>query len=435
MIKSKWIQISFIYSIFILAFAIPLPYIYGSAAAILMGVIWLLQVNFKHSLKNLLQRKALWTWLVFFILHVFGYFYSTNKADASWDLGSKLCFFLLPIILGCSDNITEKSLESLLLFFIAGVTFTGIYCIGHATIIYMHTKATGQFFYNNLIEGLDANAVAESWYTIFALIILFFNKWKYHFANRSFIKMALILFNVLFLILLASKTLLIFLFVILMPIYIYQIYWNQKIPLFATCFTICCFLAAFLLVFYTQNPIKKRFSDVIDNNPKFGWQYSTIDSAGTSHFNNLTLRLFLWRVGYDNVKANNLWWYGAGIGDVHKLQNKRMSDYGIKDIYNTNQPSALHNINLHNMYLETLIMLGIPGLICLLIIFFQPLLNTNGLQSKLVFALFFVVSILFMMQESALQSQDGRIFYCFFNVVFWSLYYTRKREQQGQPLL
>lgn len=427
MIRSKWLERALYFSLFLLAFSLPLPYIFGSGAAILMGILWLLHTNFKITFKNLKERKALWPWMIFFVLHAIGYFYSENKADADWDIQSKACFLLLPVILGAGMSVTSKRLEVVFLSFIAGVTCVGLFCIGQATLIYLHAHTVSQFYYNDLIQGLDANAVAVSWYTIFVLIILHFYKWQFYFTGNRLLKILLVAFHIAFLILLSSKMLIVFLFIVLMPLFIYQTFRNKSISAVARLSILACFAFAFFLVFSTNNPVKKRYADIIANNTRLDSQYHVAGDA--RQFNNLTLRIFVWNAALKNMKKHDLWWYGAGIGDVHALQNKQMFDDGIKDIY---QPwSDLYNINVHNMYLESLLMLGIPGLVCLLIILFQPLFYSRKIPGGLVFILFFMVSQLFMFQESALQTQDDRIYYCFFNLVFWSWYYTCREERSA----
>ena len=139
---------------------------------------------------------------------------------------------------------------------------------------------------------------------------------------------------------------------------------------------------------------------------------------------NLTLRLFLWRLGMENVREHNLWWYGAGNGDVSLLQNAKLDQNGVGDIYNPAQRSNLYNVNLHNMYLEILIMLGIPGVLCLLIIVFSPFFYYKNKKYRPFFLLFCTIAAIFLFQEAAFQTEAGTVFYVLFMQIFISIYYS-----------
>jgi O-antigen ligase len=425
MTKAEWLRRSLEYSLCAVAFSLPLLYSWCSAAVFITIFIWFFQFNPKLTFANLKKRKALWMWMIFFILHSIGFLYSQDKAQANWDLGSKVCFFMFPIVFGAGMTISELLLEKILFSYLLGVSITAIYCITHSALEFIKTGSTSYFFYNNLIQGLDTNAVGESLHTIFGIAILFFYKWKYIFQNRI-LRILLAILQILFLILLSSKTLIALFFIILMPIYIYRLYSKLRFSFTYIIGVIFLTITISLLIFKTNNPIKERYNDVISSNLNVAWKDSL---KGPINFNNLSLRLFLWRLGFENIREHNLWWYGAGIGDVHKLQNYKMYQHGIGDIYSKEHRSELYNVNLHNMYIETLMMLGIPGLCCLLIILFQPFFYYRYFDSQLVYCMFFFIAIVYMCQESALQSQSGRIYYTLFSVIFLNRIYSNKENK------
>ncbi len=97
-----------------------------------------------------------------------------------------------------------------------------------------------------------------------------------------------------------------------------------------------------------------------------------------------------------------------------------MHDAGIGNMYNPNHRSHLHNVNLHNMYIQSLYMLGIPGLAVFLVMMFAPFIALRRIREKTIFFLFQLTAVLFMMQESALQTQAGIIFFTFFSQILWN---------------
>src|SRR5690606_21024798 len=111
--------------------------------------------------------------------------------------------------------------------------------------------------------------------------------------------------------------------------------------------------------------------------------------------------------------------------------NARMKHYNMRYIGSEYEHlSGIVNLNLHNMFMQSLVMVGIPGMLLLGIIMFSPFLHFNFLRRNPAFLIFHIVSIFFFMQEAALQSQAGVVFYAFFSHVFWSSYYSSKHIEK-----
>ena len=145
-------------------------------------------------------------------------------------------------------------------------------------------------------------------------------------------------------------------------------------------------------------------------------------------FDNVTLRLFLWRIGIESVAEKNAWLTGTGNGDVHIVLNSKMRSYNVQDIDNPDRDErpGFYNANLHNMYVQTLVMLGLPGLIVFLLVVILPLFYIFKVSPYQPFLIFHVTSLLFMMQEAVLQTQAGIVFYMLISSIFWSIYYSNK---------
>ena len=424
MFKGYWLQYALNFSLCIIALAIPFPYIYSAAAVAVCIVIWFLQFNIFKLLYNLKTRKILWVWILFFLLHAVSYFYSLDKDESVTDLKAKVSFILLPIVIGAGIVIDKKILERIFTFFVFGVTLIGIFCITRALVIYNEAGTTMQFFYHPLIKGLNANAVYQALYALFSISILLFFPWNARYMKV--LKIPLLIFQIVFFILLSSRTLILIFFIIVLPIYLRYTFIKKKKSFLYTLILLIFSLILAITIFETNNPIKKRYSDIINQNENITW--NDYQNNKQRVFNNLSLRLFLWRVGIDNVKENNLWWKGAGNGSVYILQNKKMAEYGITDIYNKENRSLLYNINLHNMYIETLIMIGIPGLILLLLIVFAPFTYMKEFDYKNILFVFSFSFLILMMQEASLQTQAGIIFYTFFSMVIYNYVCSERKE-------
>ncbi len=423
MLKARWTHLFWQYAVCILAFAIPLPFRFGSIAIIILAFSWLLQLNARDAWQNLKTRKALWPWLLYFVLHAASYFYSQDKAQSSFDLESKLSFILLPLFIGTVNTVNSRQVERIFIFFISGVTSVAFYCLAKHIYISSVTHDVQALFYNKLVEGLDANAVTYAWYVIFSLSMLLFMPWENYFTGGYYyLKIALVILQTIFFILLSARMLMGLFFIFIIPYYLLQSI--KRLSKFRIAFiaTIVTALAAVLV--FTENPVKKRYEDIfkINLHQSFLNDYSHVAEGD---FSNLTLRVFLWRLGFENMNEHHLWLTGAGNGDVSKLQNDKMHQYGM-NIYPPVEAwrSPFYNANLHNMYLQSLLMLGIGGMIIFILISFSPFRKLTKIKYDRVFTVFNVIAIFVMMQEAALQSQGGIIYYTFFIQLFWLIYYT-----------
>lgn len=426
MFKGALLQHALNYSLCIIAFAIPFPFIYSSLAIILFFIVWLLQVNVKTLANNLKTRRILWLWILLFLLHLMSYTYSIDKNESIFDLQRKLSFIVLPVIIGAGISVDKNVLERVFLFFVIGVSIVGAFCLTRAYLVYYYTGDTRQFFYHPLIKGSNANAVYEALYTLFSIVTLLFFPWQTKLIKHA--KVFLLILQIVFFILLSSRTLIVIFFILILPLYIKRSFSNDQRSLLYSLILLLSYFTLAIAVFKTDNPIKQRYTEIINENEKIVW--NDFNNNRQKEFNNLSLRLFLWKVGLDNMKEHNLWLKGAGNGSIYTLQNRKMAEYGVMDIYNKEKRSPLYNVNLHNMYLQIFMMLGIIGIVPFILIVFSPFMYISHFDYKIILFLFAFIMIFLMMQEASLQTQAGIVFYTFFSMVF----YNHACESRGQSV-
>ncbi|MCD6064085.1 MAG: hypothetical protein K0R82_1996 [Flavipsychrobacter sp.] len=427
MLNVGWFRPLQLVLLYCLAFLIPFPYIYTSVAVISLTVAWFLGGDPKQTWHNLKTRKALWAWLAYFALFALSYFYSNNKSHALFDIQLKLAFVFLPLAVGAGINLKRPAVENIFLAFVAGISVAALTCIIPSLRIYMATGESKVLFYENLVHHItDIHAVHMAWFTLFSLSALLLFPWQ-RFSGSwwRFARLALIGLQTAFFILLSSKTLIVLFFLIITPIYLKKTlkarYGGVKVALLAL--SAIVLLAALAL---TDNPLRGRYKDVIVKNDlekAFLEDYRDVDE---SRLSNLTIRVFSWRIGLENIRDNNLWLTGCGSGDWQDLQNRKFANYHVQNWDKTyfDNTSELYNINLHNMFLQSFIMIGLPGLLLCCIIILSPFFYIKKLRYGQLFFIFHLAAFAFMMQESALQTQAGIIYYCFFTQIFWNIYYT-----------
>ncbi|MBS1688123.1 MAG: O-antigen ligase family protein [Bacteroidetes bacterium] len=411
--------------LYIAAFAIPLPYIFGAASIALLSLAWLLTTNLKDALKDLKQRKMLWLPIILFALHAVSYFYSSDKEQSLLDLSKKASFVILPIVVGLGPTISKQVLEKLFAAFVSSLSLIGLFCLARAGYIWAKDHTTEQFFYHTLVAGLDANAIYYALYTIFSLSILLLHTWTHvGLFKRKFLYYIITFLQILFLVLLSSKTLLVFFILIVLPMFLMR--HRQKSLLVSQVLAVTIFIISLCLLAFTNNPVRERYQQVFQNNENAIWQSN--DPSG-KHFNNLTLRLFIWKTAWQNIKENNLYLKGCGNGDVEVYQKRKLHIYD--DKIDTRYNPYIWKFNLHNQFLQMFMMLGIAGLTTFILFIFTPFFQISKVFDRDIFLLFHLSFLFIILQESALQTQAGIIYYMFFASVFWQIRYSNKLSQNA----
>ena len=411
--------------LYIAAFAIPLPYIFGAASVALLSLAWLLTANLKDAFKNLKQRKMLWLPIILFALHAISYFYSSDKTQSLLDLSKKASFVILPVIVGLGPTISKQVLEKLFAAFVSSLSLIALFCLSRAGYIWVKNHTTEQFFYHSLVADLDANAIYYALYTIFSLSILLLHSWSdVAIFKRKWIYYLITSLQILFLVLLSSKTLLVFFILIVLPIFLMR--HRRKSLLVPRILAVTIFIISICLLAFTNNPIRVRYQQVFQNNENAIWQSN--DPSG-KHFNNLTLRLFIWKTACQNIKENNLYWFGCGNGDVEVYQKRKLHIYD--DKIDTRYNPYIWKFNLHNQFLQMFMMLGILGLVAFLLFIFTPFFHISKVPGSNIFLLFHLSFLFIILQESALQTQAGIIYYLFISSVFWQIRYNYKLSQNA----
>jgi len=394
---------------------------------------WLLSGNYRETWRRLRSNRSYWLWGGLFLLYAASYLYSEDKPQAQFEITQKLSFVLLPILVGAGLDITRRRFEQILLAFIGGITVVGLACMSRAGYVDLRTGSHEYWFYHQMVSGLDLNAVYMAWYVTFSISALLLFKWEYFFRERlAILKWIVIALQFIFLILLSSRMLLVIFFVVTLPLYLTNQYHNVRLSKARLSMLLLGILLFIMGVAFTANPVRQRFSDVMHND--FHQSFLSDYHDDPQHFNNLTLRVFVWRVGVENLQAHNLWWKGAGIGDVHALQNRRIADYGIRNMSDADHPPpTLYNMNLHNTYLQTILALGIPGLLVFLCLVFSPFFFLSKSSDKRTWIIFHFAACAFMLQESIFQTQAGIVFYAFFSVIFWQAVHKKRTEAALAP--
>lgn len=381
-----------------LAFLIPLfkPWIP------IMIVLWILSVlpllNISCLKNNLKSNRFLLFFVLFYLWHILGVFYSENKNNAYFDLEVKLSFLLIPvffILIPYNNSVYKQSLKA----FVEGCVAAAILCFLHSLYAYYYTQQTSVFFYAEL--SYFHHPSYSSLYTMFALVIVaesfLDNKWLI--LNKYFTFFLLTLF-IIFIVMLFSKIAVI-LTVFLLFYYLYRFYKAFGINKFKLLFIA-------LLLFIGVGLVLK--SEVISNRlEEFTKSISgkeNSDDGGTS------MRYAIWKASYSLITEKPLLGYGNG-----DTKEELLSYYNLHNI----KFATLKKLNAHNQYLQTALSLGVFSALYLLaaLLFF---LRIAVKKNDKIYVLFILLIIMNLFVESMFETQAGVVFFIFVNsLLFWHL--------------
>lgn len=406
----------------LLAFVIPFPFIFGAVGVAVLAVVTVCFQG-RYLIFNLRKRKLLWLPIVLYLWTLCTWFWSADKGEAASILSTKFSLFLLPLVLGSSSLQDSVSRRRVLFSFATGVAVIGAYSMASAWEAYLVSRDANVLFYHQLVDGLETNAVYMAWYVVTAILFLLVTPPDPARSGKVLWVRGL-LFAVLlpFFFLLAARTLLFLFLVGVLPVIFLgsfrkKVAFPQKIMTWV--FSGVVVLATVLAM--RQPAIQARFRELNHSRPELSFlQHYQGEEA---QFSNLNVRLFLWRVGWEELTSSTKTFLaGTGVGDTHAAINKRIAALGIPNMEQDASPrNPFYNINLHNTFLHTALATGLPGIVLLLAVVFCLLIAGFRAFPQKPFLLFFtLLALAFMMQEAVLETQAGTIFFMF----IWSLYYS-----------
>jgi hypothetical protein len=137
----------------------------------------------------------------------------------------------------------------------------------------------------------------------------------------------------------------------------------------------------------------------------------TLATASSEAHDSASGRLMIWKLGLDLVKDAPLLGYGTGDAKDVLIDSYQKAGFTY---------GAERKLNAHNQFLQTVLAVGIPGLLLLLWVFAEAIRNREP-----VFIAWMLVFSLNALTESVLETQKG--------VLFVSVFYALLRPSFIQP--
>ncbi len=392
----------FRFSLIAVAVTLPLNIYANSIAIILLAFSWILEGNFSAKLNIIAHRPLIILFLLFYSLFVIGMLYTENTSVGKFNMEKKMSLLVFPLMLGTSQFLNGNVRRTVLKFFVASCFIASLICLGNGFYQYFFYEDSSYFFYMNLTSILDSHAIYFAMYLCFSIfILLYFLRSDFLMLSRyqKIFLLLIILYFFCFIILLSARMVLVFLFLSLAIGGTYFSYKKRKMMTWLVVLMLISVASVFIAgksVF-----LRERITKLFETD------FSVIDGGKE---NGLTIRLVKWKCSWEGIKENPL--LGTGTGDAQNYLNKC---YERKNFWG--QYPAYH-FNSHNQYLETMLAIGLLGLVLLLACMTIPFVAAIR-KKQILFITFLLLFSFNSLTESLLERQQGIVFFTFFISLFF----------------
>lgn len=382
-----------------------LPIKYSSSIIILATANSLFRKDVFANLKLLYLNKLALVLIITYLVIVVSALFSDNRIESFATLERKLSYLVFPILLLISIN--ESYIKKITFSFCIATFLAIIYSLIKALIHYNITKDINVFFYHELGSALSLNAIYFSIYCAFS----FFSVLHYYPQIPSSKRYILLFFALVFflaIVLLSSKNIL---FVVLIGL-IYNLF-KQRFLIRSKLY-VWFLVSVPILLIWLIKPVKNRFLTELNSKTEVvfldSFRYDT-------PFTGFTLRIVIWKNCFEILNEKKSWLFGVGVGDFQDLLNNKYKSEGMYIGNKQLGDTGYWGYNPHNQWIESLLSMGLIGLILLgfLVIFFFQQVNENKfLLGNLLLLIFFSVSL----TECVLSTNKGMVFFLFFISLF-----------------
>jgi len=359
------------------------------------------------SIKSLFSGIEKW-FILYYIALVIGMIWTENNSFGLSKLENKLSFLLIPILFTFSNfSITRKKIMDVLLF-----SLLLSLLINYGIALYASVILTESSIYDSLINANFSQLMHRSYYCNYLIIgcIVILDRLFKKEAHWLYVIMFCLFSIGVFQTIAKSGILIYFL---LIPAFIFwQLLKTKQYRSILICLS--GFVISIALLSKIDNPIKTRFQHIPAALESFESKNNPSTESNTS-------RLLMWSTSIDVFKEFPF--AGVGTGDYDDVLTKKNESYG-------NSGVAMHRYNSHNQFLNTMVQLGLLGLVVLIMLFLNGF--KMAYQQKNIIGLFtlscFFLNFLF---ESFIESQAGIILFCLLTIAIFYLKPKTNRYHNG----
>ena len=371
----------------------------NSLSVVILSLNRIIEGGFKKKFSDAGKNKFILLFTSLYIVFAVGILYSSELPEALSHAETKLGILILPLIFGTTD-LNKRHFDLFLKLFVATVSLALAICYGNLFLSLLNPETGDTAIINNFHGILGIHR------TYFGLSIAFTICIVIYFLITETAK---------------GKTQRNILVLILIYLLISLLVLGSRMP--SLSLALLFIILFFRFIRLSSKKTKWLVAILIIISTGFGillFKYS--DSFNKYKRMSGDLRFEIWSVAYNLIQESLP--FGYGTGDVKDIRNNYYFEHGMNNLFKA-------NLNFHNQYLETILQVGIPGIIILLLNLFIPLYLSIKHKNFLYFSFLFLIISGFL-TESMLHTQKGVLFYAFFNslIFFYFLYPENKIIQE-----
>ena len=393
-LKSYKFQKDDILTIFLMAMAFVIPFgsYYNKKVIFITFLVWLIMSGFKTSINIIKKNKFLITFLLLFLFYIMSLLWSDNIKEGQ-DYILKLFIFMFVPLLIIATSANKRNIFIIMTSFIFSMFINEII----SYLIYFDIYETAYSRKYHYPVGF-INHISYSVLVAFSAILILHQS---RYMNNIYIKTIYIIFFITMTINLVISsgrtgyvayfaTLAILLFTF------YKINFKNflQILLFPT--------VIFIIGYQLNSSVQQRVSATITDVSSIAKDENYNTSFGT--------RLAAYPIAWYVLKDNNFL-FGVGVGDLDEEKNSAIYNNNLKNKIR----SALHHDHLHNFFADTVVIIGLIGLILLLISFYFlwkiKIINT---EYKFLQQLIIIIIFTSCFADRILHIQDTMLFFAIF---------------------
>ena len=451
-----------------LAFAIPFYWLAAQYFEVALFVCAVLKLIFDQKFKlNKQQLKFGWAYVIFaltWLIYLIGMIWTENTSFGWEQVSKKLGFLIFPVIFIISDmsymnRIRLKAIGNALilgciLFFLMNLTYA-------AYDVIFNGESTARFFDQELMKWYYVHHSYLSMYASLGLMFCFWEIFGETSRKTKNINILAYIILVVFIILVRSRAGLIWMVLTFILQWIWLTFIMKKKKAGLIMGGVFVVMVAGACIAFPQS--LARITDTVKN---------IVSEHSSDH------RLVQFK-GYKSLLTDH-WLYGVGTGDrsdmtmqsyynykagvvekigprmaeildmviddtyyepTETMRNDMMAEsemYGCsQEVLDANLVDYLYiryaidnEINAHNMFFETMISVGIIGVLLLLAYFVIPLvLWIKTKKFDMIYCSFLLMIGFNMLFESIFEVQMGIIFFCFFNALLFLMSFRKDKEK------
>ena len=362
----------------------------NSIAIIALLITWLSEGALRLKIAGVLRQPLFLILLAFYLCYLSGLFHSENSNQSLFVAQRELPLLIIPLVLLSKPRFSTAELASIYTYFISAAFIWMLAATIIAANSYFHTGESGVFFYHQFVAPIGSTAIYSSMVCILVLIVLektnLTATWKYVFYGAF----------TGWLLLLSSKMFLLIYLVLLLIYIFYHIVRRYRLLTALTC------LSVFIGLCLASKPLQRRFVDLAH----FKSAYLTEATFNPQlYFDGLSLRLVYIRFSLEILQEQGSFLLGVGTGDSGDLLKDKIRQYHMYTGQGLHSNGGYLRYSFHNVYLETLVSMGLFGLAINLL--FLGYILYEGIRRKkpLILSLAVVMSLSSLTDVIVLNSQ------------------------------